>query len=48
MRRADIDPEMHEMISLLSTAIVPRSRRKAVVKTNYHATYYSKSRYRVY
>ena len=45
MRRADIDPEMQEMISLLSTAIVPRSRRKAVVRTNYHAPYYSPSRY---
>lgn len=48
MRRADIDPEMQEMISLLSSAIVPRSRRKAVVKVNTHAPYYSHSRYKVY
>ena len=48
MRCADIDPEMQEMMSLLSTAIVPRSRRKAAVRTNYHATYYSKSRYSRY
>lgn len=47
MKRVDIDPEMQELMSLLSSAIVPRSRRKAVVRTNYHAPYYSKSRYRV-
>ena len=48
MTRADIDPEMQEMLSLLSTAIVPRHRRKAVVRTNYHAPYYTKSRYSRY
>ena len=46
MRRSDIDPEMQELIELLSTAIVPRSRRKAAVRTDYHAPYYSKNRYR--
>ena len=48
MNRSDIDPEMQELMALLSKAVVPRSRRKAVVRTNYRAPYYSKSRYRVY
>ena len=45
MNRADIDPEMQELMALLSKAIVPRNRRKAAVRTNYHAPYYSRSRY---
>ena len=45
MTRADIDPEMQELMALLSSAIVPRHRRKAAVRTNYHAPYYSRSRY---
>lgn len=45
MRRADIDPEMQELMALLSKAVVPRNRRKAVVRTNYRAPYYTKSRY---
>ena len=48
MKRADIDPEMQELMALLSSAIVPRSRRKAIVKVNAHAPYYSRSRYKVY
>lgn len=48
MNRSDIDPEMQELMALLSTAIVPRHRRKAVVKVNAHAPYYSYSRYKVY
>ena len=46
MRPSDADPEMQELMSLLSTAIVPRNRRKAAVRTNYRAPYYSRSRYR--
>lgn len=46
MRRPDIDPEMQELIELLSTAIVPRSRRNAAVRTDYHSPYYSQNRYR--
>ena len=46
MTRADIDPEMQELMELLSSAIVPRSRRKTVVKVNAHAPYYSRSRYK--
>ena len=45
MTHADINPEMQELMALLSSAIVTRSRRKTVVRTNYHAPYYSKSRY---
>lgn len=41
-----VDPEMQELVALLSSAIVSRSRRRAAVRTNYHAPYYSKSRYR--
>jgi hypothetical protein len=41
-----MDPEMQELMALLSTAIVPRHRRKAVVKVNAHAQYYSRSRYK--
>lgn len=48
MTRADTNPEMQELMALLSTAIVPRSRRKAIVKVNAHAPYYSRSRYKVY
>ena len=43
-----VDPEMQELVALLSSAIVPRSRRRAAVRTNHHAPYYSKSRYRYY
>ena len=48
MNRSDIDPEMQELMALLSKAVVPRSRRKATVKVNAHAPYYSRSRYKVY
>ena len=45
MNRSDIDPEMQELMALLSKAVVPRNRRKAAVRTNYNAPYYSPSRY---
>lgn len=45
MNHTDVDPEMQELMALLSSAIVPRHRRKAVVRTNYRAPYYTKSRY---
>lgn len=48
MRRFNIDPEMQELIDAIGSAIVPRSHRRAAVRTNYHAPYYSKSRYRYY
>ena len=46
MRRANIDPEMLELIEVLGSAIVPRSRRKAAVRVDTRAPYYSRSRYR--
>ena len=46
MTHADINPEIQELMALLSSAIVPRHRRKAVVKVNAHAQYYSRSRYK--
>ena len=41
-----IDPEMREILDALATAIVPRTNRPACVRTNRHAPYYSRSRYR--
>ena len=40
-----IDAEMRELLDVLGTAIVPRKKRKAVVRTNHHVPYYSKGRY---
>lgn len=40
-----VDPEMRELLDVLGAAIVPRSRRKACVKTAWHTPYYSKKRY---
>ena len=40
-----MDDEMRELMEAMCSVIVPRSERKAVVRTNYHAPYYSKSRY---
>ncbi len=42
----DIDPEMREILDALGKAIVPRSKRPARVRTNWHVPYYSSSRYR--
>lgn len=47
MDRLEIDPEMRELMALMGRAIVPREKRRAVVRTNRHAPYYTKSRYRV-
>ena len=41
-----IDPEMREILDALAPAIVPRQKRPAVVRTNRHEPYYSRSRYR--
>ena len=46
MNHTDVDPEMQELMALLSSAIVPRHRRKAAVKVNAHVPYYSQSRYK--
>lgn len=46
MSTPSIDPEMRELMDALSQCIVPRSRRRTAVRTNYHAPYYSSSRYR--
>ena len=45
MRYADMDEDMRELFGALSKAIVPRSRRTAVVRTNHHVPYYTKGRY---
>ena len=41
-----IDAEMRELLDALGTAVVPRRKRKPVFRTNPHAPYYSKGRYR--
>ena len=41
-----IDAEMRELIGALGTIVVPRKKRKAVVRTNWHTPYYTKGRYR--
>ena len=41
-----VDAEMRELLDTLGAAIVPRSKRKACVRTNWHAPYYSGRRYR--
>ena len=46
MKPIDIDPEMAELLSVFSKAIVPRSRRRTVVRSNAHSTYYNDARYR--
>ena len=40
-----MDDEMKELAGELSKCIVPRSQRKAAVRTNYHVPYYSHGRY---
>jgi hypothetical protein len=46
MNPIDIDPEMAELLSVFSKAIVPRSRGRTVVPSNTHTTYYNDARYR--
>ena len=41
-----IDPEMRELLNLMARAVVPRSKRRAVVRENCHSAYYSPNRYR--
>ena len=40
-----IDKEMRELLDTLSEIYVPRSKRKACVKTNWSVPYYKKGRY---
>jgi len=47
MERPDfIDAEMQELLDAMGAAIVPRSRRRVVVRTNWHVPYYSQGRYK--
>ena len=41
----EMDDEMKELMGVLAECVVPRNQRRAVVRTNYHAPYYSRSRY---
>ena len=41
-----MDDEMKDLLEVMSKAVVPRNRRRAVFRTNWHAPYYSHSRYR--
>ena len=40
-----IDAEMRELLDAMSVVVVPRTKRKARVITNWHAPYYSQNRY---
>ena len=42
-----IDAEMRELLDTMSKTVVPRSKRKAVVRTNWHTPCYSHNRYKV-
>ena len=41
-----IDAEMRDLLDTMSKAMVPRSKRKAVVKTNWYTPCYSNTRYK--
>lgn len=45
VQHIDMDAEMRELMEALGKAIVPRNRRKAVYRTNWHTPYYLKGRY---
>ena len=40
-----MDSDMRELMDVLGKAIVPRHKRKAVVRENLHTPYYSRGRY---
>ena len=40
-----MDEDMRELMEELGKAIVPRRKRRAVVRTNWHTPYYSNKRY---
>lgn len=42
-----VDAEMRELLDVLDRAVVPRSKRKACVKVNWHTPCYSHSRFKV-
>ena len=42
-----IDAEMRDILDTLGKAMVPRNKRKAVVRTNWHTPCYSDTRYKV-
>lgn len=41
-----VDAEMQELLGILGKAIVPREKRRACVRTNWHTPYYTKGRYK--
>lgn len=46
MTQEIMDPEMREFMELFARAIVPRNRRRTVVRMNHHSTYYNDNKYR--
>lgn len=42
-----IDQEMRDLLDAMGKGLVPRSKRKAVVRTNWHAPCYARNRYKV-
>lgn len=46
MTQEIMDPEMRELMDVLSRSVVPRNRRRTVVRMNHHSTYYNDNKYR--
>ena len=42
-----VDAEMRELLDVMKTAVVPRAKRRACVRTNWHTPCYSDARFRV-
>ena len=45
MTQEIMDPEMRELMDVLSRSVVPRNRRRTVVRMNHHSTYYNDNKY---
>lgn len=41
-----VDDEMRELLDVMGKAIVPRKKRRAVYRTNWHTPHYSHARYK--
>ena len=45
MKPGYVDPDMQELLDVLSRAVVPRGNREEVVRVNWHTPHYSRGRY---
>ena len=46
MKQIEMDSDMRELMDVLSRSVVPRNRRRTVVRMNHHSTYYNDNKYR--